>query len=220
MYVYVNGDIKIQRIPSKDTHDFILNKHYAKRLPSISFAFGLFYKNKLSGVCSYGKPASRTLCIGLLGKQFEPHVYELNRLIVNEGLPKNTLSMFVSKTLKMLKKEDLAIVSFADDGVGHKGYIYQACSFIYTGKSKERTDKYMPGNKHPRHYTEEFAHLRKVRTSKHRYIYFTGKSRKLFLEELKYKTEPYPKGNNERYILGERSKTKVINKDTGGIFYE
>lgn len=141
-------------------------------------------------------------------------------MIVNEGLPKNTLSKFVSTILRMLKKEDIILISYADEGMGHHGYIYQATNFIYTGKTKERTDKYTPLGKHSRHYDDKHNHLRKFRTSKHRYIYFTGKSRKLFRKALKYGVEPYPKNKNERYILGERMKTKILNKETGEIFYE
>ncbi|WBF81098.1 hypothetical protein FMLHJGGC_00045 [Staphylococcus phage BSwM-KMM1] len=59
--------------------------------------------------------------------------------------------------------------------MNHHGYIYQATNFIYTGSTKERTDMYTEGNKHSRHYNEDNKHLRKVRTSKHRYVYFTDK---------------------------------------------
>jgi hypothetical protein len=116
--------------------------------------------------------------------------------------------------LKDLKGEDLIIVSYADTGAGHTGYIYQATNFIYTGKTKERTDKYTEGNKHSRHYTNEFNHLRKVRTSKHRYVYFTGKKKK-YLKFLKYPVLPYPKERNTNYVLGERLKQVVINTETG-----
>ena len=215
-----NDDIIMHPIPSKCAHEMIMTKHYAQRLPSISWAFGLFLNHKLVGVCTFGKPASAPLCKGVCGKEYSDKVYELNRLIVICELPKNALSFFVGKCLKLLKPHDLIIVSFADDGVGHKGYIYQSTNFMYTGKSKERTDKYMPGNKHARHYTDEYSHIRKCRTSKHRYIYFTGKSRKKYAKLLNYTIEPYPKGDNTYYTLGERIKTKCINKDTGNIFYE
>ena len=35
-------DIIVKEINKKDTYDFILYKHYAQRLPSISYAYGLF----------------------------------------------------------------------------------------------------------------------------------------------------------------------------------
>lgn len=213
-------EFTVKTIDAKLTHDFILNKHYAQRLPSISFAYGLYRCDSLVGILTIGKPASPFLCIGVCGKEHADKVYELNRLIVDEGLPKNTLSYFVSRALKSLKRESLVIVSYADTGMNHNGYIYQATNFLYTGKTKERTDKYAPGGKHSRHYDDRYTHLRKVRTPKHRYIYFTNKKDKSLRSCLKYEILPYPKGENGRYELGERIKTKVLNKQDGTVFWE
>lgn len=216
------GDYKVERIEYKDTKDFILNKHYAKRMPSISYAYGLIQDDSLQGVLTIGKPASNSLCEGICGKEYKSQVYELNRLVVNDGLPKNSLSFFVGKSLKELKNEDLIIVSYADEGANHHGYIYQATNWIYTGKTKGRTDKYVPNGKHSRHYTNENNHIRKVRSPKYRYIYFTNRKRiDEYMRLLKYPViKQYPKGDNERYTLGERIGDKVINTQTGEMWYE
>ena len=80
----------------------------------------------------------------------------------------------------------------------------------------------MPGNKHSRHYTDEYSYLRKFRSSKYRYIYIPNKKfKKEVLKVLKYDIiDEYPKGENKRYVLGEKIKTKVINTNTGEIFFE
>ena len=212
--------MKIKMIEYKDTKDFILNKHYAQRMPSINWSYGLYINNILCGVCTIGKPASNSLCEGICGSEHKSKVWELNRLIVNDGLPKNTLSQFVSKVLKNLKLEDIILVSYADSGMNHCGYIYQATNFYYTGKTKARTDKYTPNGKHSRHYTEENKHLRKVRTSKYRYVYFTGKNKKQYMTDLNYKILPYPKEDNKKYKLGDRIKTKIIDRRNNIEFYE
>ena len=206
--------LEVRKIEYEDTKQFIMKKHYAQRMPSISYAFGLFKDAEMVGVMTIGKPASHSLCVGVCGKGLANKVYELNRLITLDGLEHNALSFFVGRALRMLKKEDLIIVSYADTGAGHNGYIYQATNFIYTGATKRRTDKYTPGNKHSRHYTDEHKHLRKVRTSKHRYIYFTN-NKETYLKELKYPILDYPKGENRNYVLGERLKYTVINTITG-----
>lgn len=210
----------VKRIEPKETLDFILNKHYAQRKPSISYSFGLFHNSDLVGVCTIGKPASPSLCRGICGDEYSSKVFELNRLVVEDNLPKNTLSFFVSRVLRELKSEDLVIVSYADSGMNHHGYIYQACNFLYTGATLERTDKYTPDNKHSRHYDDKYSHLRKVRTSKHRYVFFTNKKNKKMRQALNYPILPYPKGENENYVLGSRIRTKVLNKNTGEYFYE
>ena len=213
---------EVRRIESKETYDFILTKHYAQRKPSISFAYGLYINDTLQGVATIGKPASNTLCEGVCGVEYKQYVYELNRLITNDGLPPNTLSKFISTVLNDLKSEKIIIVSYADEGVGHHGYIYQATNWIYTGKTKGRTDKYVPNGKHSRHYTEEWNHLRKFRTEKHRYLYIPNKRfKKECLKILKYPiVEQYPKGDNSPYVLGERAKQKILNTTTNEVFYE
>lgn len=83
--------MEVREITYEETKPFIMGKHYAKRMPSISYAYGLFDEEDLVGVLTIGKPASPFLCIGLLGEEYSSIVYELNRLVINEGLPKNTL---------------------------------------------------------------------------------------------------------------------------------
>lgn len=218
----LNNDYVVKKVESKETHDFILNLHYAKRLPSISYAFGMYLNNELIAVLTIGKPASNSLCVGICGKENASKVYELNRLVTKKQLEKNALSFFVGKVLKLLSKEELIIVSYADEGMNHHGYIYQATNWWYTGKTKSRTDKYVIPGKHSRHYTNKDNHLRRFRSSKYRYVYVPNKRlKKYVLKNMNYPIlEKYPKGDNERYILGERMKQKVLNKETKEIYYE
>jgi hypothetical protein len=189
-------------VKSIDTYlckDWLLNKHYAKRLCSISYSFGLFQSNNLIGVLTIGKPASNQLCIGVCGNEYSKYVYELNRLVINDGLEKNVLSYFVGNSLKMIP-DNMILISYADTKMKHNGYIYQATNWIYTGATKERTDIGLEDNKHSRHYDKSIDYsLRKHRSSKHRYIFFIGKLKKEFINKLNYKIEPYPKGENQRY---------------------
>ena len=99
--------------------------------------------------------------------------------------------------------------------MNHHGYIYQACNFIYTGATVARTDKYTANGKHSRHYkNEEQNGYRKVRSSKHRYVYFCTNSKKLkraWRQELRYKPQEYPKGdNNPDYKLGDYLQDTII----------
>ena len=79
----------IKSIDSYLCKDWLLNKHYAKRLCSISYSFGLFTDNVLVGVLTIGKPASPQLCNGICGVENSKYVYELNRLCINDNLEKN-----------------------------------------------------------------------------------------------------------------------------------
>lgn len=126
--------MKVERIETSQTREWLLKKHYAKRMCSISFAFGLYVDNILSGVCTFGMPPSSTLAKSICGEDFKDYVLELNRLVVRDGLNKNALSIFVSNSMKQLPNNKI-IVSFADANMNHNGYIYQATNFIYTGVS-------------------------------------------------------------------------------------
>jgi hypothetical protein len=177
----IKDKYSVKSIETYLTKDWLLHKHYAKRMCSISYAFGLFKDNIMEGVCTFGSPPSRALCVGLCGEEFALSVLELNRLCVNDNLEKNTLSFFVSN------------------------YIYQATNWIYTGLSAKRTERYDINNpnKHSKSITENKNYnyndlAVRNRPQKHRYVYFTGK-KNIALKHLRYKIEPYPKGINKRY---------------------
>jgi len=131
-------DRKVESIDNFECKDWLLNKHYAKRMCSISYAFGLYIDGVLNGVITFGMPPSSNLAESICGEGFKENVLELNRLVVNDGLPKNTLSYFVSNAMKKLPNNKI-IVSFADANMSHSGYIYQATNFSYTGLSSNTT---------------------------------------------------------------------------------
>lgn len=192
----------VRQITYEETKPFLLNIHYARRMPSISFAFGLFVDGDLIGIVTYGVPASNSLCRGIAGEENTYNVLELNRLCL---LPKyngeNYASYLVARSLKLLPNHTF-VVSYADTAWTHVGYIYQATNFIYTGATKERTDIYANGG-HSRHYDKQ-ENRRQFRSSKHRYVYLVGdkRTRKQMLKELRYPiVTPYPKGEEVKYDI-------------------
>lgn len=197
--------LHVRRISYQDTVPFLLEIHYARRMPCITDAFGLFSDSELIGVVTYGVPASPNLCNGLAGKQNSTKVRELNRLVIkpeynNKERKNNYASFLVSHSLKMLENGTF-VVSYADwGGWHHVGYIYQATNFLYTGITKERTDIYSESG-HARHYAKNETR-RQIRTAKYRYIYLVGTKRDKakMIRQLKYKViGEYPKGTSERY---------------------
>jgi hypothetical protein len=180
----------INKITYKDTKPFILNIHYARRMPSISFAYGLFNHDELVGVVTYGSPASPPLCRGVAGEQNKHLVLELNRLVLKYNLP-NEASRLVGASLKMLPRPRI-IVSYADTAQDHNGTVYQACNFLFTGTSKPRTD-INAGGKHPRHHLGDKT-KRIYRSAKHRYLFLIGskKEKKKLMSDLKYQIKEYP----------------------------
>lgn len=206
----------VESIPTYICKEWVLKKHYAKRLPPIEYAFGLYDKNNiLNGIVTYGTPLSSTLR-DLWKNKYK--LIELNRLVINEGLQKNSLSFLVSQSLNYLPKP-LVIVSYADTSQHHHGYIYQATNWIYTGLSAKFIDYTLKGHENLHHATihdmsrgkenrlqwlkEKFGDqlVQIERPRKHRYFYFIGnkKQKKAMKEMLPYASHPYPKGDNKRY---------------------
>lgn len=227
----VDSDFKqeeysVKPIMTCETKDWLLHKHYAHRLPSITYAFGLYHGEILIGICTYGHPFSSQLkkC---MGDEWFDKIMELNRLCVNEGLPQNALSWFVAQTFKLLPKP-MPLVSYADTAHNHHGYIYQATIWIYTGISAPFMDYVVKGYEHLHNQSvcdlvgradkddevggksryqllvDKFGaeNVYKVeRSQKHRYFYMLGNKRdkKRMMKSLTYEVMPYPKGDNVRY---------------------
>ena len=186
-------DYTVVQIPYEATKDWILNIHYAKRMPSISYAYGLYRHDEMVGMVSYGSPASPSLCKGICGEEYKSDVIELNRLVLKDNLP-NEASFLGARSLKLLPKPKV-VVSYADAGGHfHTGFVYQATNFLFTGTTRPRTDIAGKDGKHSRHHLGDIT-KRVDRTAKHRYVYFIGskRERKVLREALRYPVLDYPK---------------------------
>jgi len=179
-------EYQVKQIANKDSHSLILNVHYAKRLPPIQYAFGLFQYNQLVGVCTFSIPSGRSVPSYITT---EPHrVLELNRLVLVNN-KKNEASILVSRAIKLLPKNAI-IVSFADSAMNHRGIVYQACNFKYYGLTLKRKEFRSPNGEHARtacENREENGATLVNRSQKHRYIYVLDKDYSVIkLEEKKY----------------------------------
>lgn len=220
-------DWKIERIDTKETAEWMLFKHYARRKAPVVYAFGLFDKDhKLQGICTFGMPCVQMNNGKCIFYSYRVRTLELNRLCVNDNLGKNVLSFFVSWCIKLIPDRPLCLVSFADPSNGHQGYIYQATNWLYTGKSQigGKNKKYIfeGRNYHgktvtEKWVTEKFGSYDKDKTlpqncesfgmivenfgTKHRYIMFLGteKEKKDMYYDCVYTFMDYPKGENTRY---------------------
>jgi len=158
----IKDKYQVISIPKNQTYEWLKYKHYAKRVPMIKYSFGLYNGNSLVGVCTFGMPPAP-----YFSRIFNLTNYcELNRLCVDEGLPKNSLSYFVSRCLKLLPIP-MIVISYSDPNQNHSGYIYQATNWIYTGKGrvdindKRGNNKYFYNDKefHSRHIPEIMRRL-------------------------------------------------------------
>lgn len=208
--------MNVEPIKKQEAYPWLLYKHYAKRIPQIIYAFGLFRSSELVGVITYGLPPSPSLCKGVCGEEYRHQVLELNRVCL-ESNAKNEGSFLVANSIKLLPKPTI-IISYADTKMGHIGYIYQATNFLYTGLSDRHAEWQIEGleNTHSKTisnrlsleeikdiYGERFKYTERSR--KHRYVFFhaTKKQKQQLRAKLRYPVLSYPKGKNLQYDSGE-----------------
>lgn len=198
------SEFDVRIIPAKFAKEYIHENHYSRGSHNgPSPCYGLFHNLTLVGCLMFATPCSENVRSSVFGEEYKNAVIELHRLHIQDYAPKNTESFFISRSLKLLKKdrpEIMAVISFADPTEGHRGVIYQATNFSYygtSGKSRFYLDE--DGRlRHPRqcgkNITAKEAAKRNwistMREGKHRYIYLMShKAKKL----IKLQSIPYPK---------------------------
>jgi len=214
----IKDKYRVQSIKTEECKEWFLKKHYAKRIPNSIYTFGLYEGSLLQGVVSYGMTANNNL-----NEIIEDvKAIELNRLVINGDVDKNALSFFVSQSLNMLPKP-IVVISYADSGQGHHGYIYQATNWIYTGLGKGDYEFKKNGRQYHRKNIYDLLGTGSLENArqhgyevvkvmpKHRYIFFvcSKKQKKKMIKKLPWQIEPYPKGINTRYDAGYKPTTQA-----------
>jgi len=214
-------DIEVVDISREDALPFVKYKHYAKRVPAMSYLYGLYFHGLLRGVCIFGSSANRSN--NTIGGS---KAIELVRLFVDDevSVHRNMTSYFLGKCLKRLPR-GLAVVSYADCHNNHAGYIYQATNWFYCGQGQRKNGRFDSGvtsfirdsdgkKFHARSFADKYgactgpnakAHgfTRVFDKPKHKYLYFTGNGRATasFFANLGLKQQEYPKTENVRYCV-------------------
>lgn len=207
--------MRVTQITKQIAEQFVLTKHYSRRVSVFWAAFGLVENDLITGVAVYGQPSPPIQKHAFRDRDFR--LFELSRVVV-QSKTKNAASFLVGNSLQMLEPKPCAVVSYADMEQNHCGIIYQATNWLYTGATKSHDKAYIVAGKrvHPmtlrdRGITNPTAWAKDngiqmvPPMDKHRYFFFVGakRQRKAMLEKLTYKPiEQYPKCNAVRYDDG------------------
>lgn len=181
-------DYEVKRIPCKLAKEYITKNHYSHGCHNApSPCYGLYDKEELIGCLMFATPCSENVRASIFGVEHKNNVTELHRLHILDGTPKNTESYFISRCLKLLRKDKPQIhgvISFSDLTEGHTGIVYKATNAYrirHTGKSTFYLDE--TGRlRHPRQcgvtITKEMAIERGwqpvKREAKNRYLFIIG----------------------------------------------
>ncbi|MYW96014.1 protein Mom [Amycolatopsis rubida] len=189
----------------------VLRWHYSQKMPRSKIApFGVWEHGEFSGVVMFGRSATAALghpygldqteCVELLRVALRPHEHPVTQM--------------VAASLRQLRAACPGlrlIVSYADTAQGHRGGIYQAGNWIYTGTTSAanvsyvvhgqlvhgRTLRHLAVHRPAGETAEEFVrrtldpHVRRVSEAavKHRYLYPLDRAMRRQVAPL---AKPYP----------------------------
>lgn len=208
-------EIEVRLVPVREIRRAIVTGHYSGVMPDATQeAFAGYWNEIVVAAVAYGPGGNSKTFNAVVPGHDSGNARELIRLWVHPDAPKNTASYVVSKSLKLLPPEVSLVVSFADSGQGHAGYVYQALNFYYCGMSNEGT-RYVDksgvevtarlANVYRMRNPDKFADksLTEIRESlgwravkshaKHRYCLGVGPKKRQVNRELAEKAMPYPK---------------------------
>ena len=125
---------------------FVARHHYLPTWPAAQLAVGLFGSQRsanagLTGVAVFAVPATAAVIARHTGFAEAERGAVLARFILLDEIPQNGESFFLSRALRLLRREKPAIeavVSYADPGAGHIGRCYAALSGAHRGVTRPR----------------------------------------------------------------------------------
>lgn len=121
-----------------EARDMVVHYHYSRHHPANCQFVGSLHED--GGLFGDQVPMIAACFFSIPATRWSEPVIELSRLVRRDDV-KPPLSRLISLCCKELKKRDFdLIVSYADSGEGHVGYIYQACSWRFHVKRKPTKD--------------------------------------------------------------------------------
>lgn len=129
---------KIKEIEKEQAYKLILKFHYGNCLPRLTkHCIGGFINNELVAVMTLGWGVRPLHTIRKLFPSLKTNdYYENGRLCLDEKMPRNSESQFISEVVKYIKihfPNVKVLFSWSDGMLGKAGYVYQASNFMYGG---------------------------------------------------------------------------------------
>ena len=115
--------------------DRFIRAHYLKKRPAVTvLTLVVDVDGIASGAVVFSLPPRET------ERRYGVKVWELARLYLIDGLPKNAETWVIGAAIRYIKKHHRdvgALVSYADPSVGHQGTIYKASNWASDGRTDE-----------------------------------------------------------------------------------
>lgn len=129
-------DIEVKSVEPRIARAFVKKNHYShKVVQNSSVHLGVFLNGVLHGMMQFGPSTDKRKLIGLVEGTAWNGFIELNRMVFDDKLPRNSESRAISVALREFKKHAPHIkwvISFADGCQCGSGTIYRASGFVLT----------------------------------------------------------------------------------------
>ena len=204
-------DMFVAPVTSRDVSEFARRYHYTGFAGNSFWRWGLWDGPVLHGVVAYNN-GSRGMGASAFGDENATHVWHMSRLMLSEQSPRNSESRLIGGSLLCIQREHpdvWAVITYADEELGHIGTVYQATNAYYTGfvpinslpyfvsETGERRSWHgmTSTGKFSRHNLPPGWTAVMPTKPKHRYVYILGSKtqRRQRMKLLRYPALPYPK---------------------------
>ena len=197
-------EVEVRLVPVKEIRRAIVTGHYSGVMPDATQeAFAAYWNEVVIAAVAYGPGGNSKTFAAVVEGFNSSNARELIRLWVHPDAPKNTASYVVSRSLKMLPEQVGLVVSFADSGQGHAGYVYQSLNFYYCGMSGEGV-RYVDST--GVEVTARLANVYRMRNPDK----FADKSLSEIREELGW--SPVKSHAKHRYCIGVGKQKRQVNR--------
>lgn len=197
----MTGDSIMTGARAEEVWPLVRDHHYShRRTADPMFCFAIRRPGGLLG--DTGEPRAAIIYAAPVNRYFGAGAVELVRLVREPSLT-TPLSRFVGWSLRWLKQNtDLQFcLSYADQGAGHHGGIYQATNFIHVGVSEGNrrytnvaTGESVSGRSFDQRRPEYRAGWEAAKTSrKYLYVFPLGERKKALLARFGWQELPFPK---------------------------
>lgn len=130
-------DILLAPIDKWQADEVVKRLHYSgKVVRNSQINIGVFYAGDLMGALQFGPPLDKRKVLGLVSGTEWNNMIELNRMALDDRLPRNGESRVLAVSARILRKRMPSlkwVLSYSDATQCGDGTIYRASGFVLTG---------------------------------------------------------------------------------------
>lgn len=202
-----SDEFQVKEIDINRANSIIIKNHYSGKITNHTYIhLGVYLKTEMLGVLQIGYAMNPASGGGIVDGTKSDEFCELNRMWLDDRLPRNSESMAISYAVRYIRSKYPKLrflMSFADERCGGYGIVYQAANFQYYGEHTtifwELDGQYFHNvimtngsdqSKQARILRARKDDAQKIELRQFRYIYWLNQRYK---KECKLKEQPYPK---------------------------